>query len=151
MGRFFLFCAATAAAENGSGSGVLQIDFGRYAGRTEAAGWHNIALNTTEGGDPASPVELYLNEAYSTGRKQSSVEFPDSSLGEAGKNPVLVISRTRGTKCGTPGLEDSVYRKHNTDIPHENLAGTAVSSWPAEAARDSVYVTNGTVTLTFPT
>lgn len=146
---FFSFCAATAAAENGSGSGVLQIDFGRYAGRTEAAGWHNIALNTTEGGDPASPVELYLNEAYSTGRKQSSVEFPDSSLGEAGKNPVLVVSRTRGTKCGTPGLEDSVYRKHNTDIPQENLAGTAVSSWPAEAARDSVYVTNGTVTLTF--
>lgn len=143
----FSFCLA--AAESGRAAEALQIDFGRYTGRTKEPGWYNIALDTRTANDPAGPVELYPDTAYGTGEKQSSVEFTDSSLGADGKKPVLTVSRTNGTKCGTPALEESAYREHNTDIRRENLAGTAVSGWPEEAARDSVYVTNGTITLTF--
>lgn len=147
---FFSFFLAAAALERGVASPeVLQIDFGRHTGRTEAAGWYNIALDSAGANEPGGPVNLYVDTVYGDGKKQPSAEFSESSLGTAGKKPVLTISRTYGTKCGTPALEETVYQEHHTDVRQENLGGTAVSGWPATAARDSIYVTNGTITLTF--
>lgn len=130
-----------------SAAEALRLDLGRYAGRTQEKGWHQLALNN-QGGAAGGKILLYLDSPAS-GEARESVELAPSPGAGPGTAPVTLVVAGKGGVCGTPGLAQKKYGPVREDVPAMALGGTAVGEWPASAARDGIFLKDGSLTWTF--
>lgn len=131
-----------------SGAESLRLDLGRYAGRTEKEGWHQVALKNHSGAGQEK-ILLYLDSSAS-GEALETAVFAASSLGAApGAAPLSLTVTGKGGLCGTPGLAQKKYGRIKEDVPGMALGGTAVGEWPASAAGDGIFLKDGSLTWTF--
>ncbi|PNC05726.1 Sip1-related alpha-galactosidase [Akkermansia muciniphila] len=146
---FNLLCAVCCVlASSAAGAESLRLDLGRYAGRTEREGWHQVALKDQDGA-AGKKILLYLDNPASGEAGQTAI-FAASSLGAGpGTAPLSLAVTGKGGMYGTPGLAQKKYARVAEDVPGMALGGTAVAEWPASAAGDGIFLKDGSLTWTF--
>lgn len=131
-----------------SGAESLRLDLGRYAGRTEKEGWHQLALEN-QNKSAQEKIPLFLDSLVTEAPRENVVFIASSLSVDPIAAPLSLTVTGKGGIYGTPGLDQKKYEPLKEDVPEMALGGTAVGKWPASAAMDGVFLKDGSQTWTF--